>query len=85
MVEASDALLAQGASATHACVTHAVLAEQAIERLLQSSLESVFITDTVPLPEHSSNHALHVVDTSKLFAEAVRRIHNNESVSALFV
>ena len=85
MVEASDALLAQGASATHACVTHAVLAEQAIEALLQSSLTSVFITDTVPLPEDSNNRALHVVDTSKLFAEAVRRIHNNESVSALFV
>ena len=85
MVTASDALLAQGASATHACVTHAVLAEQAVDTLLQSSIESVFITDTVPLLGHPDNDALHVVDTSKLFAEAVRRIHNNESVSALFV
>ena len=85
MVTASDALLAQGASATHACVTHAVLAQQAVDTLLQSSIESVFITDTVPLPDHPDNDALHVVDTSQLFAEAVRRIHDNESVSALFV
>jgi ribose-phosphate pyrophosphokinase len=85
MVSASDALLAQGTNATHACVTHAVLATQAVDTLVQSSIESVFVTDTVPLPERQDHDAFHVVDTSKLFAEAVRRIHNNESVSALFV
>jgi ribose-phosphate pyrophosphokinase len=62
-----------------------VLATQAVDTLVQSSIESVFVTDTVPLPERQDHDAFHVVDTSKLFAEAVRRIHNNESVSALFV
>ncbi len=84
LVEASRALLERGAKSAYACAAHPVLAGDAVATLTSSPIEQVFVTDTIPLPDAARGSRVTAVDTSALFAEAVRRIHNDESVTALF-
>ena len=73
-----------GARAVYACVTHGVLCGDAIPRLRESELKEVVITDTIPLPEHKKLPNIRVLSVAPLLADAIKRIHANESVSALF-
>ena len=76
--------MTRGARRVIACVTHGVLSGPAIERLTNSPLEQVIITDTIPT-ESKSFSKLRVVSIAPLIAEAIKRIHEEESVSSLFV
>lgn len=84
LTQAANALKNHGAKAIHACATHGVLSGPAIERIDNSAIEEVVITDTIPLGEKTSPK-LKVLSVAELLAEAIRRIHEDESVSSLFV
>jgi len=83
---AATALQNQGATAVYAFATHGVLSGPALERIAESPLQKVFVTDTIPIQEKLNKcDRLQGLSVSYLLAEAIRRIHNAESVSSLFV
>ncbi len=84
LTKAGETLLNQGAKQVVACCTHPVLSGSAIERLTKSVYAEVVVTDTIPLPKGIQCPKLKVVSVAPLFAEAVRRIHSDDSVSSLF-
>ncbi|MFZ3209522.1 MAG: ribose-phosphate pyrophosphokinase [Geobacteraceae bacterium] len=85
LTQAANALKLHGAKSIYACATHAVLSGPAIDRINNSAIEEVLITDTIPLGGKSgSTSKLKVLSSAELLAEAIRRIHEDESVSALF-
>ena len=83
-VNAANAAIAEGAKSVTAVATHGVLSGPAIERLSGSSIKKVIITDTISISEDKKIDKLKIVSVSKIFGEAVIRVHNGESVSALF-
>ncbi|MCF0248320.1 MAG: ribose-phosphate pyrophosphokinase [Synergistes sp.] len=84
IVKAAEALKARGAKAVYACATHGVLSGPAIERIKGSVIEEMVLTDTIPLPESKQISKIKVLPIAPLFAEALRRIHSESSVSILF-
>ncbi|MEE8137825.1 MAG: phosphoribosylpyrophosphate synthetase, partial [Thermoanaerobaculia bacterium] len=69
-----------------AAVTHAILSGPAIERIQESPLETVLITNTTPLEEKLAQcDKLRALSVASLLGEAIRRIHESSSVSSLFV
>ena len=86
LAQAANALKAHGAKAIHACATHGVLSGPAIERINNSAIEELVITDTIPGGEKlAATSKIKVLSVAELLAEAIRRIHEDESVSSLFV
>jgi ribose-phosphate pyrophosphokinase len=86
VVKAAKALIDEGAIEVSACCTHPVLSGQAIERIEQSELAEVIVTDTIPLHEMAQAcKRIKVLSVSGLLSEAVRRIYYNDSVSSLFI
>ena len=83
-INAARSAIEQGASSVTAVATHGVLSGPAIKRLSESDIKKVIITDTIAIPEEKKIDKIEVVSVAKLFGEAVSRVHNGESVSALF-
>jgi ribose-phosphate pyrophosphokinase len=84
IVQAAKVLMDNGASGCLAIITHGILSGDAIDRINQSPLEQVIVGNTVPQAEHvAKSDKIKVMDVSVVFAEAIRRIHNGESVSFL--
>jgi ribose-phosphate pyrophosphokinase len=80
-----EALKREGARRIFAACTHPVLSGEAIDRIERSSLEKVFVTDTIPLKERAKgNPKFQVLSVAELFGEAIRRINEGSSVSSLF-
>ncbi len=83
---AASALRAAGADEVVACCTHAVLSGPAAERVEKSALANLVVTDTIPPREElRSCSKLVVLSVAHLIGEAIRRIHNEESISSLFI
>jgi len=79
-------LLKNGAKEVHACCSHPVLSGPAVERITNSELKSLVVTNSIPLrPEAQACDKIKVLSVSDLLADAIRRIHNEDSVSSLFV
>ena len=86
LTNAAFALKEEGAKNVYAYCTHAVLSGRAIDRLMESPLEEVIVTDTIPLRgESASCKKIKVLSVAPLLAEAIKRIHRDDSVSSLFV
>jgi len=86
LTEAAKALKKHGATAIYACCTHPVLSGGAIQKINDSPLEELIVTDTIPINNNENNcEKIKVLSVAELFGEAIQRIHNNESVSSLFV
>jgi len=86
IVAAADALRAAGAQDVFACCTHPVLSGPAIERIARSSLKKLVVTDTIPLGDKARQTPnIAVLSVAHLICEAIRRIHNEESISSLFI
>ena len=86
LTQAAKALKDHGAKAIFACATHAVLSGPAIDRINASDIEEVVITDTIPLGDKAGlTNKVKVLPVAELLAEAIKRIHRDESVSSLFV
>ena len=83
LIEAAAYLTEQGAVSVTAAFTHPVLAGEATKRLEDSCIGQLVCTDTIPLGIKKSPK-LHVLGTAELFAKAIRRIHDGESISELF-
>lgn len=73
-----------GALKVYVCATHPVLSGPAVERLESSEIEKLIVTDTIPLSKEKTTDKIEVVSVAPIFAEAILRIHKNESVSKLF-
>ncbi|HLK60831.1 MAG TPA: ribose-phosphate pyrophosphokinase [Chthonomonadaceae bacterium] len=84
IVQGAEALIERGASEVHACCTHAILSGNAIERIHCSPLRSLVITDTIPLPLEKQHPKIKVLSVAGLLADAISRIHEDNSVSELF-
>ena len=74
-----------GASSVHAAVTHSQLDDTGLARLRGSAITELIVTDTVPQREYRPEDKVVTLSVAKLFGEAIRRIHNNESVNSLFI
>jgi len=86
IVQAAEALRQNGAVSVYACCTHPVLSGNAVEKLKNSSIEELVVTNTIPLSEEASKlKNITVLDVSPLLGEAIKRIHRDESVSSLFI
>ena len=85
LIQAVEAVKREGARRVLAGAVHGVLSGPAIKRIQDSALEEVVITNSVPLPPEKANSKIHVLSVAPLLAEAIRRIHDEESVSTLFV
>ena len=83
MVAAANMLINRGAKRVLACATHGVLSGPAVERLTNSPIEQVIITNTIPIGDKLFNK-LKIVSVASLLGEAIKRIHEEESVSSLF-
>lgn len=85
LTQAVDSLLKNGAKQVFAVATHAVFSGPAISRLQESAIEKVFVTDTIPLSEQAKKCSkIQVISVAGVLAEAIRRIHDHDSVSSLF-
>ncbi|MBQ9727885.1 MAG: ribose-phosphate pyrophosphokinase [Kiritimatiellae bacterium] len=73
-----------GARSIHAAVTHGLLNQTGLERLKASPITELIVTDTVPQHEYAADARITTLSVAELFGEAIRRIHNNESVNSLF-
>lgn len=85
ITKAASALKENGASSVVACATHPVLSGPAIERLAASNLDEIIVSNTIPLTEEKKLDKITVLSVAPLVGEAIRRIHNEESVSSLFL
>ena len=81
---AAAALLDKGADSVYACCTHAVLSGPAVERLDESEIKEVIVTDSIQQPESRHLDKLQTISVGTLVGEAIKRIHENRSVSPLF-
>ena len=84
LVEGAALLRKQGATAVYAGVTHAILSGKASERIKESQIEELVITDTIPLPPEKRLDKITVLSVAPLLGETIRRIHTGQSVGALF-
>jgi ribose-phosphate pyrophosphokinase len=86
LVEASAAVMERGAGEVHACCSHAVLSGPAIDRICNSHLKSVVVTDTIPLSEKAAACGkIKTLSIAELVGEAIIRSHRGDSVTSLFV
>ena len=86
LTNAARVLVEQGARRVFAAATHPVLSGPAVERIVSSPIEEVLVTDTIPLrPEAAASGKFKVVSVARILGEAIKRIHNSDSVSSLFV
>tara|TARA_B100000886_G_scaffold339986_1_gene307289 strand:- start:256 stop:1200 length:945 start_codon:yes stop_codon:yes gene_type:complete len=83
-VSAADAAMDKGANSVTVVATHGVLSGPAIQRLNESFIRKVIVTDTISIPKKKQIEKLETVSVAGLFAEAISRVHGGESVSALF-
>lgn len=85
LCKAADALKDHGATRVVAYSTHPVLSGPAIENIMGSSLDSLVVTDTIPLSEEAKScPRIRQLSMAKLLAESIRRVSNEESISAMF-
>ena len=80
LIETVRALEREGVNEIYACATHGVLSDPAVERIANSSLREVVITDSVPVPASKLLPQMRVLSVAPLIGEAIKRIHRGESV-----
>jgi ribose-phosphate pyrophosphokinase len=83
LTTAADLLIEKGAKSVRAFCTHAVLSGPAFERISQSKITELVVTDTIPMKE--KHEKIRVVTVSNLFADVIKRLMHNESISSHFV
>ena len=84
LVGVAAALKAEGARSLRVLATHGVLAGNAVERLIAAPIDEIVITDSIPLPADKHHPKLKVLSVAPLLAEAIRRVHEDRSISELF-
>ena len=85
LVKAADLLMEKGAASVRACATHAVLSGPAYDRINNSCLKEVFVTDTIPLKEGADTSKIKVVSMTETFASIIRKVYRYEPISTEFI
>ncbi len=86
LTQAADALDERGAKSVSACCIHPVLSGSAIEKINRCSIRELVVTNTIPLHDKTKlTNKITVLSVGNLLAEAIKRIHKNDSVSSLFI
>jgi len=85
LMQAARVVRAHGARDVYACATHGILSGPAIERLRDSEVKELIVTDSVPLPDEKRLPTITTLSIAELFAGAIQRIHEGRSVAELFV
>jgi ribose-phosphate pyrophosphokinase len=86
LVKGAEALMEKGAASVSACATHAVLSRDAVSRIEASCLKEVVFTNSIPLSKEAKKSSrIKSLSVAKLLAEAIRSIHEETSVSVLFI
>ncbi len=80
----AQALLKRGVTGVYACATHAILSGPAVQRIESSPIKELVVTNTIPITPEKLIDKITVLSVAPLLADAIRRIHENTSVSALF-
>ena len=83
LTKAADLMMERGALSVRAICTHPILSGKAYERLENSKLEELIVTDSIPLTQKSDK--IRVLSCADLFAEVMNKVHNNKSISSKFV
>jgi ribose-phosphate pyrophosphokinase len=84
LIQIVNALQREGVTELYACATHAVLSGSAVDRIAESELREVVVTDSIPIPPEKRGGKIKVISLAPLIAEAIVRIHRGQSVGALF-
>jgi len=85
LCKAADVLKEKGAASVRCCATHGILSGNAVEKIHNSALEEVFITDTIPHPELEGDSKIRIVSMSQVFASIIEKVYNYEPISPDFV
>ena len=86
LCNAASALKEKGATKVYAYIVHPVLSGNAIEKISQSKLDQLVVTDTIPLSEEAQAcKKIRIITMAPTLAEAIRRVNNEESISAMFL
>lgn len=85
LVKAAEVLMDKGAASVRACATHAVLSGPAYDRINNSCLKEVFVTDTIPLKEGTDTSKIKVVSMAETFAAIIRKVYNYQPISTEFI
>ena len=84
VVAAVDTLINKGAKEVYVCATHPVFSGPAYDRLLNSQIKEIVVTNTIPVPEEKRGDKIKVVSVAGTFANAIKRVYQNESIAELF-
>lgn len=84
LVEAAEALKKEGADDIYAAITHPVLSGPAIERVRKSKIKKLMVTNTIPVAKEKMIPTIKILSIAPLLADAIKRIHNEQSISVLF-
>ena len=85
LCKAAEVLMGKGARSVRACATHGLLSENAVERIHNSALAEVIITDTIPHPELAGDPKITIVSMTEVFASIINKVYNYESISNDFI
>ncbi|MBR5906085.1 MAG: ribose-phosphate pyrophosphokinase [Bacteroidales bacterium] len=85
LCKAADVLKEKGAASVRCCATHGILSGNAIEKIHNSALEEVYITDTIPHPELEGDSKIRIVSMAQVFASLIEKVYNYEPISPDFV
>ena len=85
LCKAADVLKSRGAASVRACATHGMLSGSALQRIHDSALEEVFITDTIPHPELADDPQIRIISMAEVFASIIHKVYNYEAISPDFV
>jgi ribose-phosphate pyrophosphokinase len=86
LTEAADALMTAGAKEIHACCAHPVLSGPAVDRIMDSVIKSLVVTDTIPLRDNAAAcDKIKILTISQLVGEAIIRSYRGDSVTSLFI
>ena len=85
LVKAAEVLMEKGAASVRACATHAVLSGPAYDRINNSCLKEVFVTDTIPIKSGVDSKKIRVVSMAETFAAIIRKVYNYEPISTEFI
>lgn len=85
LTKAADVLMDLGASSVRAAITHPVLSGPAYERIAESKLQELVVTDTIPLNASKDCSKIKVLSVADIFAEAIRRIYDYKEISSMFI
>lgn len=84
VVAAVETLINKGAKEVYVCATHPVFSGPAYDRLLNSPIKEIVVTNTIPVPEEKRGDKIKVVSVAGTFANAIKRVYQNESIAELF-